>query len=1234
MILGKVVSSLFDYGLSFGWGKIFKGKSDTCRKKLEDILKETITEFEKKHYRAVVDGKFPFYHSQILLEDILKLRLFKNESQQEIIHKINGVLKTNDNIQQPSEEEISSFYAILIKNLNSDAEFKKIEIDTHYKEIIFQTYDQVKILRDELKAINIDEIGLLKREYETQVDDIYEEIKLLRFSTGLKKLKKLEIRIKSNIKASSKLILSRVEFVKAICHDHIDENDLAKECYIKAYLLNNDDIKNIEIACWVYFKQNDNTFKTLLNQLELIDPFNPYAWAIKAINADKVEEYIQQTPLLIREDFRYKRNIYNYLIYHNTYKIKEIEFLFNNIQYDIPNEVTYDNLNDLIFLANIYFSRFVNTVHIDFVRQTEVTDQSKHLYDILEKLNAVKFQSELGPSFNQLCLTYTWLKSEMYFNQVSVNELIKTYKEVEKPDKMFALFIANSLQKRGDVDAALKLIEEYDEDEILLSLKLFCQPNFETAKRVAEKYLSSIQGIDKNNVANICAFLESIVKQKIYSKEELLSVIHSKECSTEHFRELLLLLTETYSNEEKVKLENILTLKEYLADYDYLNIFIAILLYNNNYYQESVEFVLPQINDIEKPDLGALKILIYAINDLRTEHQEKLPRLLRLWRENFEPNPQFLSMEIMLYTHLKKWDKIKEINKFALNTLPNNEYFFTSYIDSLSQTKDYVNLANIVDDIVNFNFEYLENAIFVSDLLIRNKHFNEGFDLLYRYANEKTNIKARWHFFQISTIYHDNPIFHEYQTVHPECFVKFRVNGTSQTKFISNVEATDDLTQSLINKKKGDSFTIIKKLSGKIVSINIERIINKYVNLLLEIQEEFKNPASDYPVEVINFKAGDIDSFKHELITTFGIKNDLNKIKLKKNLEEYFQYQSPFFGIVAANFDEDQIATYYTLISKDSNGFMVNPQKLDIRKLDIENTSLVLDFTSGLLLFELTKSSNIEFKQKFIVGQSLIDHIESLIYKTKTNTSNLSVDIRGDGIIPFYKPENFTINRIKFLTEVHNWFTSTCKVEIPLEKVNYSLELHKQNQYEKGMNLLIETSLLANRPNHILLSDDLVYTQHLNMSNRQISTDHFLVTFYTEKRKEIFSHLIQNRYIGINFYSSDLYNCYIEKNHLEKTHVYEFCIRNLEVFYMLNAKGCNSIILDFLKKMATNPIYNEQILEIEARNIFTRCLSLNISKEILTDLALKTTRLFKLLPTYFDALRRAIDDSIEIVDNN
>lgn len=1232
MILGKVASSLFDYGLGVGWSKIFNSESDAYKKKLEDILTQTVSEFERTHYRAVEEGRFPFYHSQILLDSILRLRLFKNEPQQEIIDKIKDELKTNNNIQQPSEEELALFHQILIRNLNNDDEFRKIEINTLYKEVIFETYDQVKILRDELKSINIDEIGLLKQEYEAQVDEIYEEIKLLRFSTGLKKLKKLENRIRSNTKASNKSILSKVEFVKAICHDHIDENDLAKECYIKAYLLNPDDLKNYEIACWVYFKQKDNTYKALLEKLELIDPFNPYAWAIKTINADKIAEHIQQTPKFIQDNFRYKRNIFNYLISRESHKLTQIEFLFDDIHYDIPDNVKYDHLNDLIFLANLYFSRFVNTARIDFVRPTEITDQSKYLYTILEKLYKIKNQSEFGPSYNQLSLAYIWLKSEIYFDQVRAEDLVEVAKEVNKLDKIHALLIANSLQKRGDLKNALELIDKYEEDERSLSLKLFCLTDIETAKKVAEKYLDKIKGVDNYNVANVCAFLESIVKRKVYPRDEILSIIHSKEYSNEHFRELLILLAETYSEEDEVKLDKILALKESLAEHDYLNIFIAILLHDNKYYHECTEFVLPQINDVEKPHPGVLKLLIHSINNLRTEHQDKLPKLLRTWRENFEPNPQFLSMEVELYTHLQQWDKIKETNEFALNALPENEYFFTSYVDSLVHTKDYKTLSSIADGIVNFNFEYLDNAIYISDLLIRNDHPKEGFNLLYRYANDRTNIKARWRFFQLSTEFQDSSIFQEYEIVQPDSFVRLQANGTPQTKYIPKEKSNDDFIQSVLNKKKGDSFSITRKLTGKIVYITIERIVNKYLNVLSEIHEEFQNPASDYPVELIHLESNDITSFENELIRNFGVKNDLNRVQRERSLEDYWQYGLSFSETTIGCFDNDQISAYYSLISKDSKGFMVPPIKPSLGQVEVQYTKFVLDFTSGLLLFELSKSSNIPFKQNFIIAQSLINHIDSLIYKTKTHTSSLSLEVRGNSVIPHFKPEDFTENRIKFLTDIKTWFIENHTVELPQEKINFSRQLCKDDRNVEDVDILLETSLLGNRLNHVLVSDDVAYSKFFKMSDRQIPTDHFLTTYYSNYKKEIFNHLIRNRYIGVNFSSDDLYDCYIEQHKGEKSHIYEFCLRNLEVFYPHNPTVCNSIILDFLKQIATNPVYTEQTFEFEARNIFTRCLALSLSNDILADLALKASQMFKLLPTYFDALKRGMDDSLEIVN--
>src|SRR5690606_24687646 len=152
---------------------------------------------------------------------------------------------------QPSQDELESFYQIFITKINDDEDFKKIEVNALYKEAIFDIYDIVNDLKQDFKSISLDEIGLLRKEYLTQVDEAFEVLNRLKFKTALEKIEKLEQKIQSNLKTNSKELSSKIEYVKAICYDHIDKNNLAKECYIKAYMLNPNNLKNLEIACWV-----------------------------------------------------------------------------------------------------------------------------------------------------------------------------------------------------------------------------------------------------------------------------------------------------------------------------------------------------------------------------------------------------------------------------------------------------------------------------------------------------------------------------------------------------------------------------------------------------------------------------------------------------------------------------------------------------------------------------------------------------------------------------------------------------------------------------------------------------------------------------------------------------------------------------------------------------------------------------------------------------------------------
>ncbi len=1230
MILGKVASSLFDYGLNTGWDLMFKNEVVTYKKKLEDILIQTVRQFEKTYPVQNNNKGFPFYNSQILLDALLKIRLFKKEELKEITNNVQEELKTNEFIQQPSKEELGLFYQIFLEKLTNDNEFKKIDVDTHYKEVIFETHDAVLDLKNDLKSINHDEIGLLKKEYETQVDEIFEEIKNLQFSKALKRLENLEQKIKSNLKISSKKLNSRIEFVKAICYDHTDKHKEAKESYIKSYLFNPDDIKNLEIVCWIYFKQKNQEYKELAKKVESVDIFNPYLWAIKTIESENIVGFINKTFTFITENFRYKRNIFNFYQSKDASKIKEIEFLFSDIQYEIPKEISYDNFGDLIFLTNLSFSRFINNIRIDFIRPIEITKESISLYNLLDKLNVVKSQSELGKSYNQLSLVYIWLKSELYFDEVTPVHLIDVTKSIENLGSLYACLIANSLQKRQKIDDALELLEKYEEDELLLTLKLYCQTDAETSKLVAEKYLDAIDEIDEYNVVNVSAYLELIIKKKIFDEEQIITILNLKTYSNIHFKTLLILLAETYLGNRLIEIEEILCIKNELQNYEYVNIFIAVLFYDNKYYRECIEFSLPQIH--EKPHPGILKISIFSINIIKTEYQDKLIRLLKLWRENFELNAHFLATEIEIHTLLNNWDEVRKINEFALKSLGKVEFFFTSYIDSIAHNKDLLKLKEIADEIINYPFEHTQNAIYISDLLIKNNLIDEGVSLLYNYAKDKTNISARWQFFTLSIELQKSQILKEFEIVEPDCFVRHQVNGITQTTYIpKNILAEEELTHSLLHKAKGESFTIIKKFTGKLVDIKIERIVNKYFDLLFEIQEDFNNPISDYPIEVISFDSDDIKAFENALIENFGLKNEHEKIERIKHLNNYHNNTITFSEVTATNFGNDYISAYYSLTSKESKGFLINPQKPNIKELNSEQAIFVLDFTSGLLLLGLGKSLNLIYSQRFSVGQSVINHIENLIYKTQIDNSDISINIGANTVIPFFKAENFNTNRITFLTEIKDWFITNCEIIIPEEKINFSRELHNTGKYEKGIDLILETSLLGNRENHVLISDDMMYTKFLKMSNKQIPTDHFLTTFYSNNRKDIFNYLILNKYIGINFFTEDLYECYIEKNHQEKSHIYEFCLRNLELYYPFNPRACNSLILEFLKQISINPVYSEDIFEYEVRNIFTRCFNQTISRELCDDIIKESKQLFTLLPTYFDALKRGVNDSINIV---
>lgn len=148
-----LVDQIIDFTAQKGIEKIVQKvfPKDSYANELTRIIYKTIEEFENK-YPAIKDGnKFPFYHSQILLEHYSMYVLFNEEKQPKEVLK--NELKTNPNIIEPSNEQLESFYELFKTNANSNEYLKKLFVEDNYKERIFDISKNLQVIDKKLDSV-------------------------------------------------------------------------------------------------------------------------------------------------------------------------------------------------------------------------------------------------------------------------------------------------------------------------------------------------------------------------------------------------------------------------------------------------------------------------------------------------------------------------------------------------------------------------------------------------------------------------------------------------------------------------------------------------------------------------------------------------------------------------------------------------------------------------------------------------------------------------------------------------------------------------------------------------------------------------------------------------------------------------------------------------------------------------------------------------------------------------
>jgi len=148
----KIVDQFIaEEGYSF-FKRLFNGVHvDSYKAALAAVIGETVEEHEKKFPYSVKDEKFPFYHSQILFEQLNQHVLF---SPKVTIEELLKEFEKNPNISVPKRAELDDFYNAFLKNIDASDALKKLHFKENYQAKIFDIWDSIEEIRQRLTSID------------------------------------------------------------------------------------------------------------------------------------------------------------------------------------------------------------------------------------------------------------------------------------------------------------------------------------------------------------------------------------------------------------------------------------------------------------------------------------------------------------------------------------------------------------------------------------------------------------------------------------------------------------------------------------------------------------------------------------------------------------------------------------------------------------------------------------------------------------------------------------------------------------------------------------------------------------------------------------------------------------------------------------------------------------------------------------------------------------------------
>lgn len=928
-------------------------------------------------------------------------------------------------------------------------------------------------------------------------------------------------------------LLATIDFLMGKCSCYIKGNDKKVE-FVRAFgemkKANLFLIEIVEEYIYVNIKGQDKSqIIGLCNQVLDREPDNAMAHAGLVVLADDVEKAYKEVPESVLSEINFQFVIFCYIFNH-----PEQEWLsIDDLQCNIPENLTYDNLRQWSFCMSIYSTKLLREGHY-FCDGRKITSTLQNVYDITNRYKTLSAGTDIEniiPDVEFMALYSEFLLIEDKNRRNSLIKSMKGSKPSKENSMSYVLMLLEMLMINKDFDDATQVLEKHkDCKDETLALVSFLLPTRRFNKQLAVKAFEHLEKIGILLPDMHCQPVLSCVAMYAVDILQFKNLKIFENPITQQVFEYTLM----YFSTKACDIETIKTLAEKAPKE--AKFILAKILGSENQISEALDIIQPLIQE----DAFSVEMGVY-LSILRENEDYKdvfFDALKKLRKNGITHVKEFLEDEYYLAISCNDLIDAGEVICLLFEQFPDNNWVFYNYLYYLNLTRQKDKFAQYVGRVLNtVEGNSILNCNFFN-LLVLQEYYKEGLDFLYSAISRTNSQKLKDLWFEYMHTPHISPIINEEKDiVENGDFVVYEENGQVKSEDIF----INSNTEKLIGHHVGENVTLDR--FGIISTAKIQCIFNKYHSLSRQIYKGLQQGQSKAirMFTLDDLKGGDGNMLTNLMMLAGGLDN-------KRRIEDWEKRYAKGEAMLISSFGSNN--AYEKCINRlfGNDRIYCLPYQ-NYERCQIDDYECVLDITSVVLLSMLNRIYGLTFDRKFIIPQGLSIYLQQTLQREKVNIpSFISQDVIESLKLKKEALESYHIEITQYILD---WIEKYCTIEVATKKLNLNFQENGHSFFE----IESESMLLTIDQKRCMISED--WGLMTNYENFKIlNTEAFLYLLNVKEKRNISKFLADLHFIGVNVDLDYMLEQYQKKN-IRQPNTFDECLEALRVNMYLTENGLN-----------------------------------------------------------------------------